>query len=175
MTQASAELYLKAHYWYEDGNEIPWLNNAKYDGQITVVADAADYAVGARDDDSVEALADTKKVIVRPKNGNVSLEFRFRSDGATLDANIVKLFAAAGRDHYRLIDTITAPQGTQIFTGSIFFADAIDNTGSKWITSAYPVSSAGSIGSYVINGHSYDRFWFVASTLATTTLYIDWR
>ncbi len=171
----STEPFLSHHYWFVNGDAMPWRDDEVYDGKITAQADAADYAVTNRDDAAVEALVSTKKIIVKPEKGTISLEFRFRSDGSTNDQNIIELFAAAGVDHYRHIDSLTLDQGTQVYSGSIYFADIITPSGAKWITSAYDVSPANSIGSYVINSHSYDRFWFVASTLATTTLYIDWR
>jgi hypothetical protein len=172
----STEGFLHHQFWVEDGDQMHWReNNEVYGGKITTQADAADFAVTARDDAAVEALADAKKVLIKPPNGIVSLEFRFRSDGSENDQNVVEMFAAAGVDHYRLIDQLTLDQGTQVFSGSIFFVDQIAQSGTEWITSPSPVSPANSIGSYVINRHAYDRFWFVASTLATTTLYIDWR
>jgi hypothetical protein len=168
----STESFLHHQYWVKDGDRMSWRSQEVYDGSITVQADAADYA--SRDDASVEALVATKKVLIKPPNGVVSLQFRFRSDGSEDDQNVVQFLGAAGVDHYGLIDTITLTQGTQLYSGSMYFVDQIDGD-ADWITSSSRVTPTNSIGSYVINTHSYDRFWFVASTLATTTLYVDWR
>jgi len=166
----SVESFLHHQYWIKDGDSMPWLKSTKYDGKITV----QQALPSSLDDASVEAIADANKVIIKPKNGVASLEIRFRSDGNENDQNIVALLAAVGVDHYRLIDTLTVDQGAQVFSGSIKFGDQIAGA-AQWITPTSRVTPTDSIGSYVLNTHAYDRFLLVASTLATTTLYIDWR
>lgn len=153
-------------------NPYGWINA----GSITDEADSADYTVTARDDASVEALADAKKVIIRPPNGTVAIELRFRSDGSADVDSILQMFAAAGVDHYVHIAQLTVTQGEQIDTGSIYFCDGITPASEIWITTVTELTTiAENIGSYLINTHGYDRFWFVANDLDTTTVYIDWR
>jgi len=149
-------------------------------GTITLEADAADYAVTARDDASVEALVDTKKVIIKPSNGSVTIAFRFRSDGSENDDSILQLFAASGADHYIHESQLTITQGTQIHSTGIYFCDTITAADEKWIytpgntTKGTPTTSNG-IAMYLLNTYGFDRFWFVANDLDTTTVYIDWR
>lgn len=164
---------MKHYYWYKNGDRLPWLNEL-YDGVIT--AEGTEYTVTDRDNASVEALAAAKKVLIKPQNGTVSLELRFRSDGSANDDSIVQLFAAAGKDHYVNMAQLTVTQGTQIDTGSIYFCDGITPANEIWITAASELTgTANDIGRYVFNTHGYDRFWIICNDLDTATLYVDWR
>ena len=179
MRQQLSEDYLGFKNWFCDGDVLPWLQtNPTYNGTITTQCDAADYAADARDNASVEALADGKKVIIKPYNGIVSIEFRFRFDGAEDDQHVLQLFAAAGVDHYRWVDALTIDQGTQDST-SEHFIDTVVSATEIWHTAATELSKADYMGGYTMNTHGYDRFWFVASTLDTANgganLYIDWK
>lgn len=192
MRQQLSESYLSRYYWHKNGDRVPWLYptdgiDAVYNGIITTECDAADYAVTARDDASVEALADAKKVIIILPPGIVSAEFRFRFNGIAGDQHILEMFAAAGVDFYNHIVTLTLDQGTQQHTAGaagtgIWFIDTVapSNETNRWLTDRTEITdSSNHIGGYTMNMHGYDRLWFVASTLDTanagTTLYIDWK
>lgn len=186
MRQQISEDYLGHKFWHCNGEVQAWLpDNPVYDGTITTQADAADFATDARDNASVEALTDGKKVLVKPPNGVVSIEFRFRYNGTAGDQHVLQLFAAAGKDYYDLVDSLTIDQGAQEHTSGaagtgIDFCDTIVSAGEKWLTATTELSDTSDhIGRYTMNCHGYDRFWFVASTLDTansgTTLYIDWK
>ena len=172
----STEQFLNHHYWVKDGDQLK--DGSLYDGKITLKVDAADYAVTARDNTSIEALVSTKKVIVKPLTGVVAIQFRFRGDGTTGDQHVLQMFAAAGDDHYDLVDVLTIDQGTQIYTTGIYFIDTVVSAGEKWHTITKALSStANNIGGYVMNTHGYNKFLFLASTLDanTSNLYIDWK
>lgn len=179
-----SESFLSHYYWHKDGDQTPWLGeNTTYAGTITAQADAADFNESARDNASVEALSATKKVIIKPPNGTVSMELRFRADGTEDDAHILQLFASAGVDHYRWFDQLSMAQGIQVYTAdSIYFIDAITSGGEQWPSATSEPGQNDYIASYVFNTHGYDRFWIVASTLDTaggspnmSNLYVDWR
>jgi hypothetical protein len=147
-----------------------------YDGVITTQADAADFAVGERDDAAVEALAAAKKVIIKLPPGIVSLELRFRSDGNENDDSIIQIFAAAGVEHYMWQDQLTVTQGTQLYSGSIYFVDTIVSAGEAWLSDTRQISPAADhVARNVMNVHGYDRLWIVANDLDTTSLYVDWK
>lgn len=187
MRNQLSESYLTQQYWVKDTDRTPWLDSdagidAIYDGKITseYEGDNSLPLVTARDDATVVALAATKKIIIMPPNGAVSLELRFRSDGSANDENVMQLFAAAGVDHYDLMAQLTVIQGAQPYsaTDGIYFCDYITPATEAWITAASEIDQAtpaDGIGRYVFNTHGYDRFWLVASDLVTGTVYVDWR
>lgn len=191
MKQGLSESFLSHYGWHMNGDAIPWFRDSEgrlpaiYDGIITTQCDSADYAVTARDDASVEALAAAKKVIIKPPNGVVALELRFRFNGGAADQHVVQLFAAAGVDFYNLVATLTLDQGTQQHTSGaagtgIWFIDTIVPSNEKWLTAQTELTDTSNhIGGYTMNMHGYDRLWAVASTLDTansgTTLYVDWK
>jgi hypothetical protein len=188
--QEYSESYLGFGKWHIHGEDLPITPaagqaQATYNGIITTKADAGDFAVTKRDNASVEALAVAKKVIIKPPNGIVSIEFRFRFNGTVGDQHVLQKFAACGDDFYDLVDVLTIDQGTQQHTSGaagtgIHFIDTVVSAGEKWLTDTRQLSSTtNNIGRDTQNMHKYDRIWFVASTLDTansgTTLYIDWK
>ena len=184
MSQQKSESYLSTYHWHCDGDEIPWLQpnpgggRNVYDGKITTAStEDPDYLEDARDNASVEALAAAKKIIIKLPPGIVSLELRSRSDGSESDDNVLQVFCAAGVDHYMWHDQLTFTQGTQVHTGtSIYFADTIASSDEFWMTDTRQISPTNDhVARNVMNVHGYDRLWIVASTLATTTCYIDWK
>lgn len=189
MNRQLSESYLNQYYWYKDQDAMPWrpyVNGIPplYAGKITAQADAGDFDVDNRTDALVEALSATKKVLIRPPNGVVAIELRFRADGTAADQHVLEVFAAAGVDHYNLVATLTIDQGTQIYTsGSIYFCDTIVPSNEKWLTTQTELTDTSNhIGGYTMNMHGYDRLWIVASTLDTaggspnlSNLYVDWK
>jgi hypothetical protein len=178
MRQQFTEDYLSQYYWHEHGSATPWLGaGTTYDGLLTTAQ--AIVAVDARDDASVEAIAAANKALIKPPNGTVALELRFRSDGTSAgDQEILELYAAAGVDHYVHVDQLTIDRGTQEYSSTIFFYDTIVSAGEQWITATSELSTTSNhIGRYVINTHGYDRFLLTMTTkdANTTNLYVDWR
>ncbi len=185
-----SESYLGHKFWHMHGDDLPVTPakgeaKATYDGIITVAAAAGDFDKDNRTDALVEALTSTKKVIIKPPTGIISVALRFRFNGTAADQHVLKLFAAAGIDHYDLVDTLTIDQGSQIYVAGaagtgIDFCDTVVSAGEKWASATTELSTtADNIGRYVMNMHGYDRLWIVASTLdianSGTTLYIDWK
>lgn len=172
-----SQVFQEQTLWNEDGGTLE--NNDTYDGDITseYAGDNTLPPVTALDDATIEALADAKKVIIRPPNGTVSLELRFRSDGNNNDVNILQLYAAAGPDHYDLMAQLSPVQGLQPHSVG-FFCDHMTPATEAWLTAASEIDQstpADGIGRYVFNTHGCDRFLLVASDLVTTTVYVDWR
>ena len=187
MRQQYTESFLSQKKWITHGDKVfghPENSSGyTYNGTITTQCDAADYAVTARDNTSVEALATAKKVIFYVPQGWVSIEFRFRFNGIAADQHVLQCFASAGQDFYRFFGQLTLDQGTQQHTSGaagtgIWFIDTVVPATESWHTTVTELTSTSNhIGGYTMNLHGYDRFWFVASTLDTanagTTLYID--
>lgn len=189
--QQYSESYLSRYRWHMHGEDLPVTPakgeaQATYNGIITSAAAAGNFDVTHRDNASVEDLADAKKVIIKPPNGVVSIEFRFRFNGIDGDAHVLQKFLAAGDDYYDLVDTLNIVQGTQQHTAGaagtgIWFCDQVASaSGEKWLTITTQLTDTSNhIGRDTQNMHGYDRIWFVASTLdvanSGTTLYIDWK
>ena len=173
-----SEVFTNQYKWVKDGDII---NGVTYDGKITIASTTP--TVTERDDATIEAIADAYKVIIRPPSGTVAMEIRFRGNGTTADQHVIDVYAAAGVDHYDLVETLTIDQGTQIDTGIIYFFDTIGEAGEKWITATSALStSTNNIGRWLVNVYGYDRFLFLATTLDLSggspnadILYIDWR
>ncbi len=132
-------------------------------------------AVTGRDNASVDDLADANKVIWRPDNGTAAALIRFRvgavaSDG---DTNVIEVYAAKGADYYTRIGTLTTAVGAQDWSSG-HFIDEIAITNEKWSHGIRVENVTDEIGRVYLNTGGFDRFLFVASTLATPcTLYID--
>jgi len=130
-----------------------------------------------RTNTSVLALAAAKKVLFSPENGSVAYEFRFRTDGSENDAPVIQMYYAAVPDHYRRQATLTLAQGTQLYSGSIYFCDTITITNECYIDATLhgePATPDNHFSSYGCNAHGHD-FLFIASTLGVTTIYVDGR
>lgn len=175
--------YVGQFFWVKNGDEIPWLEQGNnYNGLLTAVVGAGEALVDVdkRASSDVAALADSKKVIIRPENGTVSMEIRFRSDGTSAgDQEIVELHACAGDDHYAFVEEFTIDRGTQEFTSSIFYYDTIVPAKSDlWMTPIGIISDTlNHMGRIVMNTHGCDKFCLVWTTkdANTTNLYVDWR
>ena len=178
------EAFLSHYYWHKDGSATPWLgDDTIYDGKITIQAAAGDFNVSNRTDALVEALTETKKVLIKLPVGIVAIELRFRAAGSTSDQHVLPVFLAAGVDHYDLVVALTIDQGTQLYVDPIYFCDTVVPATEKWLTDQTELSTtANNIGRYTMNVHGYDRIWIVASTLDKSggspnmeNLYIDWK
>lgn len=137
-------------------------------GTITVAEPAL--AVNERDNASVEALADTKKVIIRPDDGTKALELRFRFDASSA---IFQIYAARGEDYYTRVCTATIGPSNQICSVGIF-GDTITLSNQEWHGLVAEQSVSDFIGRIRLETLGYDRFLIIASTLTATTAYIDY-
>ena len=185
-TQQKSESYLSQAGWNMHGDEIslPGKRKYTYSGTITSAVAAGDYNASARDNASVEALAAAKKTLIYLPNGIVTVQLRWRFNGAADDQHVLRMYAAAGIDWYGLVDVLTIDQGTQEHTTGnaptgIDFIDVVSASGYKWPTAGTAITTVNEIGGYVLNTHKYDRLWIIATTLDTansgTTLWTDWK
>lgn len=162
---------------YDYNPHTYWQNQ----GSITVAQSAL--AATARKNSDIIALADTKKVIVEIPDGAVTWAFRIRSNGSEDDDNVLQMYAAcvkgmADLAHYSLVCQLTATQGAQLDTGSIYFADEIVAASEGWYDFTFlkePATPADGISEYGLNTYGHNRFLFICSTLAATRVYIDSR
>lgn len=167
-------------YWIEDTDIIrqPPYNGDAYDGKITTVAGATDYngTLGMADA-TVLALAAAKRIIITPPNGTPALALRFRFDGSENDSNVLQLYSGCGVDHYQHMAVLTVLQGTQLYSTGIYFGDKVTPTNEEWYSTVTELDDTGHnfIGGYVFNLHGADRILLLCSTLAATTIYVDWR
>jgi len=126
---------------------------------------------------TVSALTSTGTVIINPTKYTVAFDLRFRgvTDG---DSNVINLYAMRAEttaDHYTLITTATLTTGTQT-DGTNLFIDTIDNSAfEKWADDIVVVSDAADgIAHMELNTHGYSHFLIIATTLASSSLIIDW-
>ena len=163
MRAGEKESYLKQYYWTL-GGEIT-------SSQSLLGAAALTHA-------AVEALADTKKILIEVPQGWLAEELRFYSDSAADTIDVVELYAAATSDskpdHYRHFAQLTLTVGTQEY-GSNKFHDTVVAV-SNWLTNKGAVSPANNtFGSYVFNMHGHGKILVIASTLGSTTLGCDFK
>ncbi len=164
----------------------PWVNLA----DLTVATTAL--ASGQRNSTYVASLGSTKMAVYSPKNGQVALEVRARSDGNDGDDNIVEMYAAADDIvadffHYRRLATLTFTRGTGEYwptavdpnPATIFFADELAASNIDWLsdTNDVGVDASNDYSTWIVNCHGYSKFAFVFSTkdANTTHLYLDVR
>lgn len=145
-------------------------------GSITV----AQALLGGTEKDhaSVLALPDGAGVLHMVEDGSVAYEWRFRTDGDEDDAPVLQLYRCAGVDHFSHVVQLTLAQGTQLASTGIYFVDGITAANEAWYDDTFscqPTVKANNIASYGLNRYGNDRFLFIASTLAVTTIYIDAR
>ena len=161
--------------------QYPWENV----GSMTVAEAAVSSAERSQTSMETTFAAAGKSVIYTPRDGQVAVTFRIRTDGNADDSNVLDMFWAAADDVvgeriYSRNARLTCLQGTQLHTGSIFFNDSIVESLNSWITvpkAVQPSSADNHISQYVLNVHGIERFAFVLTTKDgnTTTVYVDAR
>ena len=179
MRQQFTQSWIPHKYWYEDGDIVPEspYNNTAYNGQITEECGTTDYdgTLGMADA-TVEAIAAIRKVKITPPPGTPAIALRFRSDGSAGDDSITQLYTACGVDHYQHLAQLTVVQGTQLYSGSIYFCDGVTPGDEKHYSTVTELTGTSDyIGGYVFNLHGADRVLILCNDLDTTTLYVDWR
>ena len=163
MRAGEKESYLKQYFWTSGG---------------TITVQQALLGASALTHAAVEALADANKVLIKIPQGWLAGELRFYSDSANDTEDVVELYAAATSnskpDHYRWFAQLTLTNGTQEY-GSNTFHDKVVAT-SNWLTNKGAVSPANNtFGSYALNFHGHGRILVIASTLASTTLGVEYK
>jgi len=163
MRAGEKESYLKQYFWQSGG---------------TITSQQDLLGAAALTHAAVEALADTKKVIITIPQGWLAGELRFYSDAADNTSDVIELYAAATSDskpdHYRHVAQITLTNGTQVY-GSNTFIDTVVGV-STWLTDKGSVSPANNtFGSYALNLHGHGSLLVIASTLNSTTLGLDYK
>ncbi len=157
------ESYLKQYFWQSGGSITVQ--------QALLGASALTHA-------AVKALADANKILIDVPQGWLAEELRFYSDSAAGTVDVVELYAAATSDsqpdHYRHFAQVTLTVGTQE-KGSNKFHDTVVAV-SNWLTNKGAVSPANNtFGSYALNNHGHGHILAIASTLASTTLFCDYK
>jgi hypothetical protein len=145
------------------------------------VENSAEYGYDKRAYATLEALSSTKACFYKPPNGTVAFETRVRGIGTEDDQEIIQMMCCAGQDHYTLLASLTWNLGTQVYSGTIVFANLL-TVGNKSVIVA-PVAVQDSGGEavefvrYAMNTYGYDRFAFIMTTKAvgTSAVYIDVR
>jgi hypothetical protein len=139
----------------------------------TITSAQAALGVLARDSATVDALAAAKKILIPLVGDPEAYLLRFRSDGSENDTNILQLYLGDDNDHYEYIGQLSVNQGQQIDAGSIFFGDVVTPANENTFFAGVEDTTTNYIGKYFFKVHGYKNLLIVASTLATTTLYVD--
>lgn len=126
----------------------------------------------------VDALTSTGVVKIQPDDGTVSLELRFKGDASDEDSNTLNVYAMRDPkgtgDHYTLVAILTLTTGTQT-DGTNLFADTISITSELWIDDIVVMNDAANgVARVALNTQGYTHFLFVAPTLGSTSVIIDY-
>jgi hypothetical protein len=123
---------------------------------------------------TVNALTSTGTVFVSPTDNTVALDLRFRG-GADGDSNVISIYAMAGTDHYTKIIDLTLTTGTQT-DGTNLFVDTLAGANELWADDIVVLSDAANgIAHVELNTHGYSSFLFIATTLNSSSVLVDWR
>lgn len=117
----------------------------------------------------------TTKVVTLPFEMSVprALLLRFRSDSNEDDTNVIDMCVARGNDDYTRIATLTTTQGQQLDSGSIYFCDTITPSNEDALFDGEESNIANYIAHYYVRTLGFDKIIFQATTLNSTTVYID--
>jgi len=134
------------------------------------------------DDVNVQAITDANKIAITVPKDWGSIEFRFRIDGGS-DGNTyqieeyIRSESTDGNDHWAHIATLNIQQGTQEYSGTIYFADVITDTNVAWLGSMRPVEPTNSIGTWSHDTYGSKQILFTISSMVDVTdaVYIDYR
>ena len=158
-------------------NQVPWHEIG------TITATNATFAVGARDVDTVEALADANTAIWTPNNSVAIAELRFRTT-TNADSHVVEMWVAADdnnregdADSYMLGEILTLTGGQQVGTNSDVFVDTLSLSSTGIVDDGEVVDSGNDrVAIYRVNLRGYRRVAFIATTFeAGKTLTVDAR
>lgn len=146
-------------------------------GAITSVHAVLD--VGERDEDAVDALAAKYRAIYEVPFGVPAIEVRVRSVGTENDTVDVHIYAkpktpgsAENPEHYIRVGELTLDQGTQDSNGE-HFADVASIASNLWAPGLTVQTTTDEVGRVYLNTAGYEKFLFIASAMAQTSIYID--
>jgi hypothetical protein len=154
----------------------------KHPFQLAGTITSAQTALGptARDEDTVDALATTKTVIIEVPFGVPSLEIRLRADGNENDTNVLDFYAkpitegsSLDPEHYTRMFTLTGDRSTQIATTGVYFVDQFVISNNQWEAGYTVENTANEIDRLRVNTDGYEKILIICTTLATTTVYVD--
>ena len=135
--------------------------------------------VTARDEDSVDALAVTKTVIIEVPYGTPALDIRVRADGNDGDTNVLDFYAkpltggGLKPEHYTRMFTLTGDRCTQVASGDIFFEDSFVISNNKWQAGYTVENTTNEIDHLRVNTDGYEKILVIVTALVSTTVYID--
>lgn len=138
------------------------------------VAQAA-LGVTERAQANIDGLAATKKIVFDLEGSPEAVMLRVRSDGSEDDSNILELYYGRDGDHYLRVGQLVVAQGTQPGPDSTYFGDDIDPSGEVTLFDGEEVSAEGQngMGLYFVKTLGFDKLVIIASTLTSTTVYVD--
>jgi hypothetical protein len=145
----------------------------------TITSAQAALAVTGRDEDTVDAIAAAKTVIIEVPYGTPALEFRLRTDGSENDTSVLDFYAkpktegGLAIEHYTRMFTLTSDQCTQIAATGIYFGDSFVITNNQWEAGYSVENTTNEIDRLRVNTDGYEKILIIATTLATTTIYVD--
>lgn len=146
----------------------------------TITSAQTALTVTGRDEDTVDALATTKTVIIEVPEGTPGYEIRLRADGNDNDTNILDFYAkpktegsSLDPEHYTRMFTLTGDRSTQIAATGIYFMDQFSLTNNEWTPGVTVENTTNEIDRLRFNTDGYEKILIIATTLATTTIYVD--
>jgi len=108
--------------------------------------------------------------------GQTAFDLRVVTDGSENDANTIQMYAARGADSWSLVAQFASVQGKQKANaaGTKFFADSITVVEKDALFGNTEYCTAiNQMCHVVVSTKGYDRFLFIVSVLAATTVTIE--
>lgn len=153
------------------------VNIERHDGwavQPGITTAVAALGVTSRSQSDIDAIADGSKIVYDlSRSKTEACLLRHRSDGSEDDQNVYEVYLGMKGDHYQRVATLTVDQGTQVDTGSIYFGDGVTPSNEKALFDGEEQTTTNEIGLYYLRTFGFDTMVIIASTLATTTGYVD--
>lgn len=146
-------------------------------GDITSVH--AVLGVTERDEVTVDALATKYKVVYEIPFGVPAIEARVRSVGTVDDTVVIFIYAksktsgsAENPEHYTKVGRVTMDQGAQD-SNDEHFNDVASIASNVWAPGLTVQTTTDEIGRVYLNTGGYEKFLFIVSAMAQTSIYID--
>lgn len=136
-------------------------------------------AVDERTETVVDALATKWTVIYKVPFGVPAIEARVRSVGDEDHTVVVHVYAkpvtpggSQDPEHYTKVGRITMDQGAQD-SGSEHFVDVVSVASNVWAPGLTVQTTVDEIGRIFLNTAGYEKFLFIATAMAQTSIHID--
>lgn len=139
-------------------------------GGITVAQAAL--GVTARSQADIDTIVNTTKIVFDIDTWEAVL-LRIRSDGSEDDSNVLQVYIGRQGDHYMNIGQLTVLQGTQEGGNDTYLGDNITPANEKGLFDGEELSVTDEMGLYHFRTMGFDRLVIIASTLTSTTVYVD--